>query len=783
MPDQPNKPLQPGQPKPDSVELLQQILARLHTMEGGLSQHEEWLRRMEQEHHQQATPADYAESSTAPISAALGKPAGEEDIRRLIGALTLERDRANKNLAEAERHIGQYQQEMAGLRRQIAELQKLTADRDRQLATSKDASNSQLEQARTAQADAQRQLQDRQQQLQLVQSRLQAFEQQTKAKDKRIAELQAAVAQAAAKLEYAAAQSAARAATGAVDAESNQRWPHFARVALVVTVIAGLASAGLTTYLYERARASTSRSAGCTIILPGANTQAVQQCAALAAQHSDIVATPDLKLGRVELTVSARSGHAAILRLDEVAKAIVATLPPPAPIAAPPASQPEGQRLAARILESHRQAAAMSQPAGSEDIHAADLVAQYKALQAERRKINDTLADLARRVEDKPAVPSSADVTADQIAKAEAANPQLQAELEALRQREEQLTGRLRIAVDAAAVQFRSIHKALATVDGEFDKLLKDEHPEEVTKQLQTMRESLKTWDRAVSGLDTQWQTLRKALQNAGTVDALAVQASLQKSAQTFVADTTAATNDLTRAVNAISQGQDQTTKRLVLRNNLVKQLSPVTTTQDAVLTAARSAILTDNIELTAIVQRLYSLRKQVDQRRSLIATGLRQTRIVQLQQNNAALLSQIREEQSQLKQRAATIDADLLRLGDAGTQAAASLAGLAGSLNSQTSMQQREIQDLLQLVSLHEQYAQKMASLPAPPGPTYTPARMLIGTATAPSPATALLIGIMPVLVSSLALLITGLIAASRRSRNTIEEYARSLKDMAGRK
>lgn len=788
MPDQPTESTQSGSASGDSVELLQQILARLNQMEGGLSQHEEWLRRMEQEHRPQTPPAESApqgpataaSSSTASSSEAIGQPAGEEDVRRLIGALTLERDRSNKNLAEAERKIGQYQQELVSIRPQLADLQKQAAERERQLKALKETSSTQIGQAQAVQTEARRQLQERQHQLQTLQDRVQSLEKQLKDKEQRIAELQQALTQAANRLETAAQSGTRSAAEGA---EGNTgRWPRFARVCLVVIFGAAIISVSLTAYLYERLSAGANQLASCTIILPGADAPMLKQCTELASKHAGVIAMPDSKLGGVELTIATPRHTDALVKLEEVARSVIAAMPSAWTVTSPPAGQPEGQRLTARILESQQERSSMSQPASSNDDHATDLTDQYHALQAERGKLQTVLNDLARRIEARPPGTSVATVTAEQLAQAEAANQQLQAEFEAVKQREEQLAGRLRIAIDAAAVQFNSIHKTLASAVDDFDKLLKDEHPEEIVKQLQGMRESIQTWDKAVSDLEAQWQVQRRALQSDEKTDVLAVQLALQTSAQTFVEDATKAGAALTQSVDAISQGQDQTTKRLVLRNSLVKQLAPITAAQESVLAAARSAILTSNVELTAIVQRLDSLRRQVHQRRAQIAEALRQNQINQVHREHETTLAKARQEQSQLMRRLSEIDADLQQLGEASVRAAADLTAQTHQLGELATRQQQELRDYRQLLNLHEQYVQRISAMPAPTGPMHTPARMLAGRTTGPAFTTALMIGTAPVVLSGVVLLIAGLVAASRRSRNTIEEYARSLKDIAYR-
>jgi len=262
----------------------------------------------------------------------------------------------------------------------------------------------------------------------------------------------------------------------------------------------------------------------------------------------------------------------------------------------------------------------------------------------------------------------------------------------------------------------------------------------------------------------------------------LAVQSNLEKSARTVLNEIADADTAFTQAIENIGQGQDQTTKRLVLRNALVKQLAPVTGAQQAVSNAARGVILTENLELTAIVQRLDALRTEIEQRRTQIATAIRQDHLARQQQEQARQLADARRRHQVLAQGAARIDSSLMDLGARVTRDAADRAEQARRLAGQLALLQQQAAELKQMIKLHDTFAGQVAAQPPPPAPGYLPARVLASTTAGPSLTQALLLGSTPALACAAFIIIASMVISSRRSRQTIEDYARTLKETARR-
>lgn len=767
---EPTPPPAAGEP----VELLNQILTRLQRMEGGLSQHEQWLRRIEQEQSQAEPPPSAAQDPS------------ESELQRLIGSLTLERDRSRSALAEAEQRLGEYQRELVNLRHKADQLQEDLAKRERELGQIRQNATKGAEQARSLQSQAQRELQSRQEQAESIKAELAGARRQLTQRDAQVAELQSAVNRAAERFEQMAAEWAARSTEDTASSLADRAWSRFARVAVVAALASGLASVALTAWLHQQARAGAPRTYATTVLLPGADTQGFHTCVTQLDNEPDIEVIADADRRTIELRHRSQDRSAALARLDGLAAGLIERMAPSTELTATqPASLPVAAGLTARIHETQTRLRQTTRPAEAviEDLpRPAVLADRWRELSDEHARVQQQIRELTGKLEASQSQPAAPEIAPEQIARVEAADPQLQSETEALAQREEQLAGRLRVTLDTAALQFQSLQQALTQAEAQLVKDLADEHPEEIANQLVIVKDSLGRWTRALADLDSAWKQQRDAIAARGALDVLNVQSQMEKAARSFVTEITAASTELTRAIENIGQGQDQTTKRLVLRNALTKQLAPVTTAQQMVGNAARAVILTENVELTGIVQRLDALRRQIQQRRAQLAGSLRQERMGELQRVRSLQVARLRQEQQALAARAAEIETTLLGLGDQAARLAAAHAGQSQWLTNQTLDLQQMAEDLKALLGLHEGFAERVASWPPPAAPIRTPALPLDDAGAGLSFAAGLLLGITPVLVCAAGLALAWLIISSRRSRQTIEEYARTLKETARR-
>lgn len=730
--------------QPGYSEVLNEILNRLQRMEGGLSQHEQWLRRMEEERRQSETKGEPAEPPA---------PADSE-LQQAIGTLTLERQRDQKALADAQQQLARYQKELQTLRARSNDLQNRLGEREGQLVALKGVAT--------------------------------GARQQLEARDRQLAELQQTVDEAAQRFDALSENLAAQGETpdGSVAGRGSTR---FLRFAVVAAFASAIASVGLTGWFYHRQRETVLQTVTTTLLLPATDARTFRSCAQQAAREPYVAVYADARRGRIELRHRTRNVRAGIDRLNKLSQTLISNLETPAYLSTTrPAEHPEALAIAARIVEIDRRLnGAVHAAPGTlpEDAAAlAEWADDWQRLTTERARVAERIDELRNELESLQAQPSAAPVEAEQLAQAEAADPQIQAETEALRQREDQLATRLRVSIETTALQFRALHQKLTEVAEQLKEDLRADQPEGVAGHLASIDESLGNWSQALTELESVWKQQQALLEAPDSADPLAIQPELEKSSRAFIQAGTGSSAAITRAIDAIGEGQDQTTKRLVLRNALTKQFAPVAAAQQSVSSAVRAVILSENIELTAIVQRLDALRRQIQQRRIQLAATLRQEKLTSLQNQRSTQAAQLRQEQQTLTARAAGIDAQLLELGEQATQRTAQLAQVSRQLDEQTALLQRQNRDLKALVSLHERFMADWAELSALPAPGYLPAVVLADSGEASLHVSALLLGITPVLGCAAILALLGLIISSRRSRQTIDEYARTLKETAQR-
>lgn len=730
--------------QPGYSEVLNEILNRLQRMEGGLSRHEQWLRRMEEERRQMESKGEPAD---------IPAPADSE-LQQVIGTLTLERQRDQKALAEAQQQLARYQKELQALHQKSNDLQNRLSKREQQLT----ALNSAATSAR----------------------------QQLEARDRRLTELQRELDEAARQFDALSERMGARdeGPDGSAAARGSTR---FLRFALVAAFASAIASVGLTGWLHHRQPESGLQTVSMTLLLPGTDARTFRSCVQQAEREPEVAVYPNSKRGTIELRHRTPNVRAGIDRLNKLGQTLVSEIQAPAYLSAThPAEQPEALAIAARIVESDHRLNGAAQAAPDPPIEnpaaLAEWADRWQRLTAERTRVTERIEELRNELENLQDQPAAAPVEAEQLARAEAADPQIQAESEALRQREDQLATRLRVTIETATLQFQLLQEKLNEVAEQLKEDLRADHPEGVADHLTTIGESLTNWSQALTELDSAWKQQQTVLEAQESADPLEIQSELEKSSRTFIQAVTGATDAITRATEAIGQGQDQTTKRLVLRNALTKQFALVAAAQQSVSSAVRAVILSENVELTAIVQRLDALRRQIQQRRIQLAATLRQEKLTSLQNQRSVQAAQLRQEQRTLTARAAEIQSQLLELGEQATQGAAQLARFAQQRSEQAALLQRQNTDLKTLVSLHERFMADLAELPAPPAPDYLPATALADSGRASLRISALLLGITPVLGCAAFLAMLGLIISSRRSRRTIDEYARTLKETAQR-
>ncbi len=382
----------------------------------------------------------------------------------------------------------------------------------------------------------------------------------------------------------------------------------------------------------------------------------LSECAQQARSAGLSVTEIDVDRGLLTFGLDTHDVEPAIERINHTGRQMVALLQT-ATLA--PASQavPSPARDAAleRISRIDQRLATTTRPSFDRKGEGSRLVALWNAAETERREIDASLASLSEASGGSTIDPASVRIDPEEIRAAENADTMLKTEVEALRQRESELSDMLRRIVAGGDTTFKSLNQALGEGVARLDRALKEEYGVRIREGLQTLKQTLGAWEQASKSLSADWAVQRDAL--AGGADLLTCQTQLDQGARHFVDTGSASLVQFRQRLEAIGQDTDEPTKGLVLSRALTKDLQPAVDAQLEATRVARSATLNGNVDLAAAVQRVSALRRQVGDRRSRIEAAIRARIAAGLQNNREQTLKERRE---QLMKRADELDREI---------------------------------------------------------------------------------------------------------------------------
>src|SRR5690606_19217038 len=97
----------------------------------------------------------------------------------------------------------------------------------------------------------------------------------------------------------------------------------------------------------------------------------------------------------------------------------------------------------------------------------------------------------------------------------------------------------------------------------------------------------------------------------------------IEAAARRYLESTANAAGVVNQALDAISQGGDEPTKRLVLHNTLAQHAKPALGAQESLAAAIRRVMPAENVELAALVQNVSGLTQQVAAHRARLEQTL----------------------------------------------------------------------------------------------------------------------------------------------------------------
>lgn len=365
---------------------------------------------------------------------------------------------------------------------------------------------------------------------------------------------------------------------------------------------------------------------------------------------------PDVERGLLTFWLHTRDTRMAVDQVNDAGREMVALF---GVSASGPASRPAAtaapEELLRRIAAIDRQLAATTRPATRDDDEGARLVARWMAAEAQRREVDVSLASLASASDDSAVDPASIQIDPAEVQAAEKLDPKLQADIDALHQRDAELGETLKKITDASEAAFKTFDRSIGDATARIERALKEDYGPGIREDLQVLNRSLATWKQASAALAGDWAVQRDAL--FGGADRLACQSELDRAARHFIDAASGALVQFRQTLDAMGQDTDEPTKGLVLSRALTKDLQPAVDAQQETVRLARSATLNGNLDLATMVQRVSALRKQVGDRRTRIEASMRAKTLASFQDKHEQVLKAQRE---QLNKRAADLDREI---------------------------------------------------------------------------------------------------------------------------
>lgn len=255
-----------------------------------------------------------------------------------------------------------------------------------------------------------------------------------------------------------------------------------------------------------------------------------------------------------------------------------------------------------------------------------------RALKRERDTIIQGLGDvrsarLAQEalIEDAANALVAQQVSADRIAAAEAEDLQLQSDLAALAQRESSLATSLLEIMEAGGPRVADFSRAATEAEAVLAGALAEDYGPEVGRDVEAMHAAVTAWGEAAATLARVWTSELEMLAGPeGRASALTCLAAIEPEARAFLDDSEEIAAAFDRAMTDLAQGEDQPTKRMVLRNRLVRALEPLREARTNAESAARAVLPMYNASLAALARGAQNLAPRIASRRQAIVEELR---------------------------------------------------------------------------------------------------------------------------------------------------------------
>ena len=376
--------------------------------------------------------------------------------------------------------------------------------------------------------------------------------------------------------------------------------------------------------------------------------------------------------GVIELTAKVSNRDADLAAIDSIGRSVAGELDE-APVAiAPAVEQPSSpaigtDEIRAAMVSLNQLQQEMdtlgTTKSSTGPVADARLMEALEKATAERARISERLSTLSQQLIAPAIRPDAIEVDSSRLKSMEETDAAYQADLTALRQREGYLTELLQKALAGARNHFDTLIKTTADGRTYIQQVQQKSVGQDVDAQLVTLNAVLAEWSEAAKKLQAVWEQEWSHMTDVDTkIDPISTLKALEPQVREFVDTTGAGMEKYRTALEAIGRGSDQLTTRLVLRNQLTLRLSPAVEARDEVVFATRSTLVSDDLEIAAMVKSVSGLRARVAQRREAFKTALRQEEMATARAEQDASLGKIRAERDALTLRASELDQEIVK-------------------------------------------------------------------------------------------------------------------------
>jgi hypothetical protein len=483
----------------------------------------------------------------------------------------------------------------------------------------------------------------------------------------------------------------------------------------------------------------------------------------------------DVQTARLELWVETQQPESAGHELDELASLLVEKLTP-APVMT--GDSGKKQELERRLAELDGQLGGLaSQPSGNVLGQDVTLLKAWREQLKDRQDVETQLRKLRPRLSATPPDANSFTVDPALVTTAQEEDSRLQADLQVLTGKQQQLQELLRKSLESGVAALQKMDDETQSASQHVGEASQEVADSEVTAAAAGIVKALGDWQKALSELREAWKGAEHAAAEEKG-DALAVHGTLEPAIRGFLQTSEGVRGEIDRQLETIGAGGEEPTKRIVLRNTMSRHLESALSAEHAMRQAAETLLASENPELSGLVQSAAGLATQVRERRETIAAAVRSDALQKAQLAFENDMLQVRAEHEQWLRRAAELDEALLEHNRKVLSLLPQVDQERSAVQRQADLYRERAGVLGQLAALSQEHAKSIAESQQRVRPSVLPARAsILPVSPRERIQQAVLLGSLPLMVFMLALAAVYAGVLWSRSRQVESTYQQLLR------